>query len=77
MDAARPATPSTGSSGFRRPGGRALGKRIFGGLLLIAAEEARSGAGGQHAQMMPRADAQRAPPRPPARGRQIERMTGG
>ena len=38
--------------------------RIFGGGLLIAAEEARSCAGGQHAQALARADALRARPRP-------------
>ncbi len=34
-----------------------LQARIFGGELLVTAEEARSSAGGKHAQMLPRADA--------------------
>jgi hypothetical protein len=38
--------------------------RAFGGTLLVAAEETRSSAGGQHAQVLPRADAARARPRP-------------
>jgi hypothetical protein len=43
--------------------------RIFGGLELVAAEETRSSAGGQHAQMAARADAKRARPRPAFRSR--------
>ena len=37
---------------------------IFGELVLVAGEEARSCAHGQHAQVLPRADHARAPPRP-------------
>ena len=38
--------------------------RTFGGPVLVAAEETRSSANGQHAQMAPGADATRARPRP-------------
>jgi hypothetical protein len=38
--------------------------RIFGGVVLIAAEEARSSTGGQHAKVLARADALNARPRP-------------
>jgi len=47
-----------------RPSGVHRRRGSSAGLVLVAAEEARSCAGGQHAQMLPRADAARAPPRP-------------
>ena len=40
-------------------------------LNLVAAEEARSGAGGQHPEVPPRADAARAQPGPAPFGRQV------
>jgi hypothetical protein len=43
--------------------------RVFAGPELVAGEEARPGAGGQHAQMPPRADAPLARPRPAPGGR--------
>src|ERR1700721_2967598 len=68
-DAARPRIPSKGIAhnlisqvcgSVQEP----YQARVFGGGLLIAAEEARSSAGRQHAQVFPRADATRARPRP-------------
>ena len=47
-----------------RPSQGPLQARIFGGGLLVAAEEARSCAGGQHAHVLPRADAAGARSRP-------------
>lgn len=42
--------------------------RIFGGPVLVAGEEARPCAGGQHAQVLPRADAPGARLRPASGG---------
>ena len=51
-------------------------ERIFDGPLLIAAEEARSRAGGQHAQVAPRADAALTGPRPAPCGRYKQSLCG-
>src|ERR1035437_8166149 len=62
-----------GSSSSTRPGGReiegeTMRTRIFGGPVLVAAEETRSSAGGQHTQVLARADDACARPRPPPTG---------
>lgn len=51
-------------------------ERIFGSLGSIAAEETRSGADGQLAQVAPRADDARTGPRPALGGRRIHPLPG-
>jgi hypothetical protein len=58
-----------GSFSAARLLGRKMCGRVFAGPELVAGEEARPGAGGQHAQMPPRADAPLARPRPAPGGR--------
>ena len=63
-DAARPPIPGIGIVHSADPFRAHKMARIFGGSVLVAAEEARSSAGGEHAQVLARANALRARPRP-------------
>ena len=51
--------------------------RIFGGGLLVAAEETRSRAGGQHAQVLPRAHALGTRARPALGSWRLLRLAAG
>jgi len=69
-DVVQPMTLQRGSSSSADPNGRAKQARTFGGQRLVTAEETRSSASRQHAQVAARADATRAQPRPAFTSRQ-------